>query len=283
VLSILLSFAGAGAVGAAGRALGWLTTDGAVAATFIGGTVFAFLGWQGAAILVLFFVTSSLLSHLSWERSGSDRVQRRGRARRNARQVLANGLAAGFAAVWAALAVDSLAERGGFAGVLGLDIAGEGGKALLPRLAFAGTIAAATADTWASEIGRLARGIPRSPLTGRAMQPGESGGVTVLGTFGGLVGAAAIGQVAACLWGDFGVREAVSIEVAGFAGMWIDSLLGAGVQYKAVCPACGRVIEEPDHAHRVERARGLRFVDNDVVNLAATLAGGVLAILAARP
>lgn len=279
---VVISFLCAGLAGAAGRALGWLARDGAVAAAFVGGTIFAFLGWRGALVLVFFFVSSSLLTHLNRIKAGAYGVEHgrealESRRGRSARQVLANGSAASLAAIWALLASGNSIAPGAFGGVWHPEAG-----TLLPRLAFAGALAAAAADTWATEIGTFAHGIPRSPLTGRVMEPGESGGMTVFGTFGGLVGAAAIGQLAAWLWPDFGARQAVGIEVAGFAGMWLDSVLGAGLQYKAACPACGRIVEDPGHPHQVLRPRGLRFVDNDVVNLVATFAGGVLAVLAGR-
>lgn len=256
MLFILLSFGVAAIVGYGGRRLGWLTTDGSVAATLVGGSVFAFAGWQGAVILMLFFVSGSLLTRLN--RGGREAGTKEGP--RNARQVLANGFVAGVAAVWVGTDATSVA----------------------PRLALAGAFAVATADTWATEIGMWAKGVPRSALTAQIVAPGESGGMTAFGTFGGLVGAALIGTAAAVVWDDFGVAHAMTIEVAGFAGMWLDSLLGAGVQYQAYCPSCDRVMEDPRHGrwsgHRVQRRRGLRFIDNDVVNLLATLAGAAMAM-----
>lgn len=319
---VIIGFLAAAIVGAAGFGLGWLTRDGAIAAALVGGCVFVFAGWQGALILLLFFVSSSLLSRLN--RHGGDeipwpsaepqespardtirriptprRVTRRRPTPRNARQVLANGLVAAVAAV--GLAVAKVA--GGAWGLeswglkmWGLDSWGQGSRGLgswgpdsaatfgtvLPKVALAGALAAATADTWATEIGKWAKGVPRSALTARVVEPGESGGMTAYGTFGGLVGAGLIGAAAAWAWEDLGVTHAMVIEVAGFAGMWFDSLLGASVQYKAYCTACGRTIEEREHDHPIERPRGWRFVDNDVVNFAATLAGAILAVVGLR-
>ena len=65
MLSILLSYAVALGIGLLGRSFGWLTMDGAIAAAVVGGSVFAFAGWQGALILMLFFLSSSLLSRLN--------------------------------------------------------------------------------------------------------------------------------------------------------------------------------------------------------------------------
>ena len=153
--------------------------------------------------------------------SGS--VLTEGGGRRNARQVLANG---GVAAV---------------AGLLG------------HWIAFAGAIAAATSDTWSSEIGRRSRALPRLVTSWKEVPAGTDGGMTVLGTLGGLLGAAFIGAVTYAL----GHREWLVLTTAGVAGMVLDSLLGASVQGK------------------------VRWMDNDAVNLAATLTGAVCAGLLA--
>lgn len=259
-------------IGFVAKRLGWLTTGGAVAATFVGGAIFAFTGWQGACVLILFFVSSSLLSRLNPGGQGADNKG----GPRNARQVLANGLVASLAALWAGVSWEGLFP---LAGVMSDPV----GDPVWPRMALAGALAAATADTWATEIGMWAKGVPRSALTARVVAPGESGGMTAYGTFGGLVGAAVIGTASAWAWEDFGAAHAMAIEVAGFAGMWLDSLLGAGVQYQAYCPTCERTVEDPRHGslhgHPVRRRRGFRFVDNDVVNLLATLAGAVVAAI----
>ena len=47
--------------------------------------------------------------------------------------------------------------------------------------AFAGAIAAASADTWATEIGTLSPANPVSIATLRPVQTGMSGGVSILG------------------------------------------------------------------------------------------------------
>lgn len=306
-LSVLFSFGIAAFVGYLGQRLGWLTRSGGTAAAFVGGSIFAFTGWQGATILMLFFVSSSLLTRINRNRRGSPKDGTRRKAgpdgaesvarmsvqegkSRNVRQVLANGLVASIAAVWAGLVaaawepgiLGSVALSGPIAGIASL--AGSVSTDLIaPRLALAGSLAAATADTWATEIGTWAGGVPRSALTARIVAPGESGGMTVFGTFGGLVGAALMGTAAAWVWDDFGVSHALAIEVAGFAGMWLDSLLGASVQYHGYCSTCHASVEDPGHSrlydHSVERRRGVRFIDNDVVNLLATLAGAGIALI----
>lgn len=157
--------------------------------------------------------------------SGSLLTRRDQGRRRNERQVIANG---GLAAL-AALA-------GSWAG-------------------FAGALATATADTWASEIGRHSRTAPRLITTGARVPAGTDGGMTLLGTAGGVVGAGFIAGLAVIV-GPRSSDAAGAVAVAGIAGMLVDSLLGAAVQGKVT------------------------WFDNDVVNLAATVAGAAIAAAA---
>jgi len=119
--------------------------------------------------------------------------------------------------------------------------------------AFAGAIAAAAADTWATEIGAHSRTPPRLITTGTPVPAGANGGVTLLGTAGGVCGAAVIG---ALFWllGPHPGRGAVVVAGAGVFGMLFDSLLGATLQ-------------GPED----------RWLDNNAVNLAMTLAGAAIA------
>ena len=260
---------GAGLIGAwmiasAACRAGWLADGRAVAAaTAVGGSIFAFAGWQGALLLVAFFLSAGLLSRLPdpWLAQKPAEAGRGGplgpageasAPRRTAVQVAANGGVAAAAAV-----------------AVGLT------GATWARFALAGAIAAATADTWATEVGRWWRATPRSALSGRPLEPGESGGMTAAGTFAAMLGAAFIGLLAAGLWPDLEPGDALLIEVAGFAGMWVDSVLGATVQYKAYCSACGRVVEERRHPHETDRRQGFSLIDNHAVNVAATLAGAL--------
>ena len=133
-----------------------------------------------------------------------------------------------------------------------------GGVAALAALAgrwitFAGALAAATADTWASEIGRHSRTPPRLITNGTPVPAGTEGGMTLLGTAAGIAGAGLIAALSYVL----GQRDAPAIAVAGVVGMLVDSLLGATVQGK------------------------VRWMDNDAVNLAATVTGAAFAGLLA--
>lgn len=189
----------------------WLTGGGVVAALAVGGATAWGLGWRGVVLLFAFFVSGSLLTRMAGGTGGQ----------RTYRQVLANG---GVAAL---------------AGLLGSW-----------RLA-AAALAAATADTWATEIGSFSPHAPRLITTWRPVSKGTDGGVTLIGTLGGLAGALLIWASAALLFSSQPSR--LTVVWAGLAGMIVDSLLGATMQG--------------------------RFFDNDGVNLAATVTGAGTAYL----
>jgi uncharacterized membrane protein len=70
----------------------------------------------------------------------------------------------------------------------------------------------------------------------------------------------------------------VATVTAGIVGMLVDSLLGATVQARYACPSCGAVMERADPCHEpVELVRGMRWMGNDAVNLAGSLAGALVA------
>jgi uncharacterized protein (TIGR00297 family) len=143
----------------------------------------------------------------------------------------------------------------------------------------AGALAAAAADTWATEIGSYSRTAPRLITSGDRIAPGESGGITPLGTVGGLAGAAAIAGLSILAAPAFGWRGAIAAAVGGTIGMLFDSLLGATLQSRFACPECGSVTERAAGLCHgpVELVRGVRWIDNDAVNLACTFAGALVA------
>jgi len=221
----------------------WLTPGGLVAACGVGFGVAWGLGWPGLAVLAAFFLSGSLLTQLAERRA----------PRRNARQVLANG---GVAAVAALLGSWSAA---------------------------AGAIAAAAADTWATEIGAFSPLPPRLVTSWRRVTRGTSGGITALGTLGGVAGATLIAGLVVSLSPRGTAPGFVTLVSAGFAGMLADSLLGATLQGKYECPACDARFERGNTVchEPVRLTTGWRGLDNDAVNLAATLVGAAVAAIAA--
>jgi uncharacterized protein (TIGR00297 family) len=264
-----------------------LTRGGGIAAFNVGAATFA-AGSIGTALLLLaFFVSSVLLSRAGKARKAELVDIGKGGAR-DATQVLANGGVATLCIVaWAVL--------------------GHSGAASIWFVAFAGAYAAATADTWGTEIGTLAERLPRSIVTGKPLATGLSGGVTSAGTAAEIAGAVLIAiltpaalllavpggyvpvDVSLPSWLAFtGSRGALAafwatlvlpVFIGGFGGALVDSLLGATLQDRRWCPACERECETDPHGcgTPTTRRRGIPWLTNDAVNLTATGAGALIA------
>ncbi len=261
-LIIGLAVSGAGAAAAYRRSS--LSRSGAWSALAMG-TGFIVLGgplWFG--LLLVFFGTSTYWS--KWKRRHKAKEAAEAKyaksGRRDAGQVWANG--------GAGLAICAL-------------------HAMWPEpwlaAAYIGVMAAVNADTWATEIGALSGSMPRSILNGRKVPAGTSGGITMLGTAAALAGAACIGAAAAVLALVDSVQlpsPAALIVIAGVSGLFgalVDSLLGATLQGMFRCSQCGIELERDEHCGRpAERYRGLRFMTNDIVNLATSIAAGACAV-----
>lgn len=212
----------------------WLTPAALAGAALVGLLLWWGAGLAGVGALLFFFLTASALTRLTRGRTGragsaAALDEAAGGTRRSLSQVVANG---GVAAAAALL------------GGIGL-LSGAG--ALV-----AGALAAATADTWASELGRAVAGPTRLLTTWERVAPGRSGGVSAAGTGAGLAGAALLGLAWGLLAGGPAGPAVGAALAAGAAGMTLDSALGASVE--------GRV----------------RWVGNDAVNVAGTLLGGLV-------
>lgn len=216
----------------------WLTRGGVAAAALVGGAVAWGLGWVALVPLFAFLSSGSWLARLAGDADGP----------RNARQVVANGAVAALGAL----------------------------VHLWP--AAAGAIAAAAADTWATEIGARSTRAPRLITTGQPVPRGTSGAITLLGTLGGIGGAVTMAAIAGLVAPALRWQGAWVVALAGVAGMLVDSLLGATLQARFGCPSCGRVMERPGFCHEaLRRVRGWRWLDNDAVNLLGSLAGAIMA------
>ena len=237
---------------------GSLSRSGAAAAMIAGILIFGLGGWQWGVLLGIFFVSSSLLSHFkeAEKRAAAEKFDKG--HQRDAGQVAANG------GLGALLAIFSVALP----------------SAIWFPL-FVGVMATVTADTWATELGTLSRRPPRLITNGRIVEVGTSGGVSWLGTAVSLVGGLFIGLIGGLLMKDYGVLEtAVFGAVGGLAGSLFDSLLGATVQRIYFCDVCQKDTERQLHkCGQVTRPlRGWAWLNNDLVNLLASLVGGFVAV-----
>ena len=234
-----------------------LTAGGAVWAVVVGTTLFGLGGGVPGLALVAFFLTSTALSkyrQAEKEQRTGDLVEKGGQ--RDAYQVLANG---GPAALFALLHGIS-GSPAFYVGALG-------------------ALAAATADTWATEIGILSHSPPRHILTWREVPAGTSGAVSPSGLWGTLAGATFIAFLTFLEPSDGAFGRALLVAFGGLIGGTGDSLLGALLQEQRQCLACGGYTEQKRHACGGETlvVSGLPGCDNDVVNALATAWGGTAA------
>ncbi|MBC8400049.1 MAG: DUF92 domain-containing protein [Candidatus Marinimicrobia bacterium] len=235
-----------------------LSGSGGVGAFITGIVIFGSGGLKWITPLIVFFVLSSLISKIGNKKSKALKAltwaNYQKSTRRDLLQVLANG---GVATIVAVInfynPIDWL------------------------YFMYLGAIAAATADTWATEIGFFSTNDPKHILSLKSVPKGTSGGVSLLGTLGTIIGAAIIGLSGLIFGLDW--HYVILITLAGFIGSLVDSLLGGSVQSRFRCQSCGTITENHTHCDKPTRHfAGIQWIDNDMVNLLCTLSGALIVI-----
>lgn len=251
---LLLGLAFAGAFVWYTRRKRALTLDGALSAAAVGLWVLWFAGPLWLLPLFFFFITGTLLGRLSKGRpSAAD--AKHGKPR-DYRQVLCNG---GIFAALATAAAGAYREQ-----------------ALLFMCV---SMAVSTSDTWSSEIGQYFRQKTWDILRWRPVPVGLSGGVSLAGTLGGLAGAAALAVFGSLLIaGHLDAFLLFRITSAGFSGMLLDSLFGAGLQARYRDPETGSLSDQQSTGNAL--FSGYRWLGNDAVNLwSNAVVTGVVVVL----
>ena len=250
---------------------GALARSGVAGAVIVGTLTFGLGGAAWAFGVVAFFASSSWLTRYGAERKRAAAAEfAKAGGRRDFAQTMANGGIAALLATGSALRPD-------LEGIL--------------LAAFTGAMAAAAADTWATELGLLSRDPPRLVTTWREARPGENGAVSVLGLTAAATGALAIGSAVLLgkfvegFFADVFLRDYLRLPMlalaAGFLGSVADSLLGATVQARYYCAADDAYTEKPVHScgRPTIHASGWRWLDNDAVNFIATAVGALTGAL----
>ncbi|MBT3229549.1 MAG: DUF92 domain-containing protein [Candidatus Marinimicrobia bacterium] len=235
-----------------------LSVSGGFGAFLLGVFMFGMGSWHTMLPLIAFFVLSSILSKIADRQSKKDIISSKG-SQRDIVQVYANGgIPLIFSIAWylSNYSIDWL------------------------YWAFLASLASATADTWETEIGSFSKTLPLNILSWKRVPKGYSGGISLLGTSGGILGAAIIVSIAVLMgFIEWNLMLVLLIIIAGFLGSVIDSILGASIQAKFECEVCGKNTERVNHCHEeTKHVSGILWLDNDWVNVAGSLSGGLIFI-----
>jgi uncharacterized protein (TIGR00297 family) len=233
----------------------FLTASGSVATFLLASFVYGVGGWKWTIPILTFFVLSSLLSNLGKKKKASLATVFEKTSTRDFGQVAANGGVAGILVL-----LQYLFQNVNF----------------YPM--YLGAVAAVTADTWGTEIGTFFRGKTISIISFKNVEPGTSGGISVAGVFGGMLGSLVIASSALYWVLDF--KTVFVVVVGGIFGSTIDSLAGATVQASYRCGNCGKSTEKTIHCGAPSvMMGGIRWINNDVVNWLCALSGTALAMI----
>ena len=261
MLQLILGFLFAAMIAFAAWRLRSLSRSGAWGALLVGTFIFGLGGWRWAVLLLAFFISSSALTRTFARRKASLNEKFDKGGQRDIGQVLANG---GVASIFAGL------------------------HYFFPQapwtwMAFAASLAAVNADTWATELGVLNPTMPRLITSWKQVERGTSGGISVYGTMAAAGGAGLIAVLAGFVRpsGNFWTVTGFAI-LGGLLGSLFDSFLGATVQAIYHCPHCDKETEKhPLHTcgTRTVQVRGWKWLNNDMVNVGCSVAGAVIGII----
>jgi uncharacterized protein (TIGR00297 family) len=233
--------------------LKWITLDAIKPVIILGTITLGFGGWWLALALVFFFFSSSILSLIRKglnpdnERNFLPGTPEPTDYRRDGFQVWANGFwIAGFVTLWFLTGIDTF------------------------WIASLAVIAAATSDTWATEVGTMRPGKTRRIDNFKPVEPGTDGGISVKGLFAALLGSLSAALFIIPMFGYI-VVTATIVFISGFFGSLIDSLVGAVYQNQDEASI------QDSGSHIITRSPEVRR--NNFVNWVATGTGGLLTLL----
>ena len=223
----------------------WLSLDGAYAAAISGTIVFGLGGLAATAVLLLFFVSSTLISKkyiLAIEETSHAYSEK---IRRDGIQVWSNGF-------WFTLC-------------LMLTFIFHSDLFLIAAL---GAIATAMADTWATELGSKRFDVQTYLINGlKKVKPGTDGGISIAGTVAALFGSFAIALLAIYVF-SLKMTLLFPILFAGFLGCLADSYFGATFQRKDASKKWPGIL------------KGITIeFDNNMVNWVSSGIGSLIAII----
>ena len=234
-----------------------LSRSGALAAFLLGISIVIGFGWKGLLLIGLFFSSSSMFSSYKKRVKQSVNKKLANGSRRNWAQVAANGGPAGISSL--------------------LYFISDGSQIWL--IAFIVSIAAATSDTWSSELGVLSKSDPIHLIGLKRCERGTSGAISLFGSMAGIAGSVFITVTADILF-NLSLPTILMLSIFGFLGSIVDTLLGAILQVEYSCPVCSARTERKIHCNKLTvKRKGVNWINNEVVNLSSVVISSMLCII----
>jgi uncharacterized protein (TIGR00297 family) len=239
-----------------------LSKSGFVAALILGSLIYYSSGILGFSTMIIFFISSSIISKKNKYEEKDNRILDKGSCR-DYIQVLANGIVALLFSL-----VFKITNNNIF--LIGVII----------------SFASSNADTWASEIGIMSKDIPRYIFSKKPVSRGLSGGVTKLGFISSLLGSLLIAcwfTLLSSIINGFTLNSVINliiISISGFIGALIDSILGETVQVKYISWKDKDLITErsEEDSKKNKIVSGISFFDNNLVNFTSVLISSLIGI-----
>ena len=140
-------------------------------------------------------------------------------------------------------------------------------------------MAAAFADSSASDIGVLSKKPPVDIFSHKVVERGISGGVSLLGTLSAAVSSIFVSAIFIAFYPKM-ILGFIIISAAGFLGTLLDSALGSKLQVKYKCAVCAESTEKKFHCgFKCKKVGGVSFINNDAVNLICSFCSGLIAFI----
>ncbi|KAG9400498.1 Transmembrane protein 19 [Aphanomyces cochlioides] len=254
-----------------------LSRGGALAA-FCVGSVSMGCGYRFGILLLLFYFTSSKLTHYREDQKAKMDASTKEGGQRSAIQVLSVSLIA------CGLAITYVSQVGEDRPIDGTP---------LPTMlwgAYIAHYACCAADTWASELGVLSKSSPILITRCKTVPPGTNGGISLLGTAAAAAGGTFIG-VLFYLYDLLFLPAVTSTPqwpavffglASGLIGCMLDSILGATLQSTFYCTRTNRIVPQPHiPSADVVLISGYDILTNEQVNVVSvaltTLLGAYIA------
>lgn len=237
--------------------LRFLTSNGAAATLLLAVFIFGFGGWKWTLPVFMFFVVSSLLSHLRSSKNKKVDLLFEKSGARDYLQVFSNG---GIGSILAVINYFYPSE--------------------ILYIMYSASVAGVCADTWGTEIGTMFRAATYNILNMKKVNQGTSGGVSVAGTLGSVAGACFIAFISVFWINTDYITYLLIIVFSGTAAALVDSISGAAFQGSYKCNVCGAVTEKRIHcSEHTVLIKGFGWLNNDLVNVAAALSGGFFSVI----